>query len=139
MRRDGNKLSLWQDIATLEPKEQSLSTKYDVVVVGGGMTGVVTAYMLQLQGKRCLLAEAHNLAFGTTGGTTAHLNTLLDTPYPVIATNFGKDASRVVAQAASQAIRDIEQNIQSMQISCEFSRTDAILFSQTESESKDLN
>lgn len=138
MRRDGNKTSLWQEAATFQPEEPTSPTGYDVVVVGGGMTGMVTALLLQKHGRKCVLAEAFNLGFGTTGGTTAHLNTLLDTPYTTIAKNFGKEASRIVAAAASQAIRDIEGNIASLNIDCEFSRADAYLFSQTESETKEL-
>jgi len=114
MKRDGNKKSLWQDVDTYAPAiGPDTSTTYDVVVVGGGMTGVLTAFLLQQQGKRCLLVEANNLAFGTTGGTTAHLNTLLDTPYTTISENFGKDASMVVAAAASQAITLIERLLSS--------------------------
>ena len=138
MRRDGIKTSLWQDVPTLVPQDQPSMTAYDVVVVGGGMTGVVTAYMLQKQGKKCLIAEAQNLSFGTTGGTTAHLNTLLDTPYSEMARNFGTEATRFVAIAASQAIRQVEENMQALNISCEFSRADAFLFSQSDSETKAL-
>ena len=140
MNRDGAKQSLWQDEASFVPKQQNfIGTHYDVVVVGGGMTGVVTAYLLQKQGRRCLLAEAHNLGFGTTGGTTAHLNTIMDTPYSTISSKFSKEASRIVRKGASEAINLIEEHIRSLGIECEFSRTDAYLFSANENETKELD
>jgi glycine/D-amino acid oxidase-like deaminating enzyme/nitrite reductase/ring-hydroxylating ferredoxin subunit len=140
MKRDGAKVSLWQATDAYQPsfREPLKDSRYDVIIVGGGMTGVLTAFLLQQEGKKCLLLEAGNLAFGTTGGTTAHLNTLLDTPYSTIANNFGKDASRTVANAASQAIRLIEDNIRSLNIECEFSRAYAYLFSQNEEETEEL-
>src|SRR6188768_3472737 len=104
MKRDGATTSLWQSSSEFIPRPITRSASYDVVIVGGGMTGVVTALLLQKTGKKCLLVEAYNLGFGTTGGTTAHLNTLLDTPYTTITKNFGEDASRLVANAAFSAI-----------------------------------
>lgn len=140
MNRDGAKRSLWQNEPSYVPQKHNfIGAAYDVVVVGGGMTGVVTAYLLQQQGKRCLLAEANNLGFGTTGGTTAHLNTLLDTPYTTISSNFNKDTARLVADAASDAIKLIEGHINSLAIECEFARTEAYLFSQDEDETKELD
>jgi glycine/D-amino acid oxidase-like deaminating enzyme/nitrite reductase/ring-hydroxylating ferredoxin subunit len=139
MERDGLNRSLWQDVQSFIPKPLSaFESHYDVVIVGGGMTGIVTAFTLQNAGRKCLVVERHNLGFGTTGGTTAHLNTLLDTPYTIISKNFGESASRTVAGAAGTAIKTIEANIARFDIDCAFSETQAYLFSQTEKESEDL-
>src|SRR5689334_4799011 len=79
IKRDGYKRSLWQDNIQPYNKQHIFSpaTDYDVIIVGGGITGVSTALLLQEAGRNCLLLDSHNLCFGTTGGTTAHLNTLL--------------------------------------------------------------
>ena len=61
MKRDGTLKSLWQDIQEYKPGNIAVAnTVYDVIVVGGGITGVSTALQLQKAGKQCLLAEAHN-------------------------------------------------------------------------------
>jgi glycine/D-amino acid oxidase-like deaminating enzyme/nitrite reductase/ring-hydroxylating ferredoxin subunit len=139
MKRDGSNKSLWQEVPDYISKEhQHPDVTYDVVIVGGGMTGVVTALLLQKAGKKCLLAEAHSLGFGTTGGTTAHLNTLLDTPYTTITSNFGSEASQTVARAASEAIDLIEKHVNLYNIQCHFTRTEAYLFSQEKKESEEL-
>src|ERR1700710_57010 len=108
--RDGALTSLWQATTTAK-KDSYISDRMvsgeesaDVVIVGGGITGVTTALLLQDAGFKCVLLEANSLCFGTTGGTTAHLNTLLDTPYPTIVKNFGEENARLVAGAVKDAI-----------------------------------
>lgn len=138
IKRDGSKTSLWQSSSEFVARPITLSSSYDVVIVGGGMTGVTTALLLQKAGKKCLLLEAFNLGFGTTGGTTAHLNTLLDTPYYTISKNFGEGASKIVAKAATEAIKLIETNIAHYNIECEFKTTVAYLYAQDKKESDEL-
>ena len=87
--RDGNCKSLWQDTAeAYQTVNRADAELYDVIIAGGGITGISTALQLQKAGKKCLVLEANNLCFGTTGGTTAHLNTLLDTTYNRIISFF---------------------------------------------------
>jgi len=111
---------------------------YDVIIAGGGITGVSTALLLQQAGLRCALLEANTLCFGTTGGTTAHLNTLLDTPYTTIAKNFGKENASLVAQAARNAIDTIKDNIARYNINCGFEPANAFLFSQNKKQTEEL-
>src|SRR5215203_317958 len=99
MKRDGANTSLWQNkMPDYNAVTKSLPNKvFDVIIVGGGVTGVATALQLQKAGKKCIILEAYSLCFGTTGGTTAHLNTFLDTPYNQIEKDFGEDAAQLVA------------------------------------------
>lgn len=140
MQRDGINTSLWQ---YQMPQYESSSTtipdrSYDVIVVGGGITGVSTALELQKAGKRCLLLEAYSLGFGTTGGTTAHLNTLVDTYYDQIEKNFGKKNAQLVAQITRDAIVHVKQNLYTYHIECGFNQQAGYLFSQDEKQTKQL-
>lgn len=139
--RDGSRLSLWQDTVkaheTLFNKTNNIL--FDVAIVGGGITGISLGVSLQKQGKKCIVLEAKNICFGTTGGTTAHLNTLLDNPYPNIIRDFGKEGAITVARAATEAIAYIENNISAHNIDCGFERTSAFLFSQDEKQTSELN
>ncbi|HEY1871273.1 MAG TPA: FAD-dependent oxidoreductase, partial [Chitinophagaceae bacterium] len=141
MKRDGSLVSLWQNgMPEYEPKNiPDTSTIYDVVIVGGGITGISTALLLQKAGKKCLIIEAKNLCFGTSGGTTAHLNTLLDTPYTTIIRNFGKEDAKLVAKACAEAIELIKSNIEEYKIDCEFEDVCAYLFSQTDDQTEELD
>ena len=140
IQRDGACVSLWQGTSTVyKTKNVAGSTKqYDVIIAGGGITGVTTALLLQRAGLQCALLEANTLCFGTTGGTTAHLNTIMDTPYPDIIKNFGTDGAALVLQAAREAIDLVKSHIDEYGIDCGFKEADAGMFSQNSDQTKEL-
>jgi glycine/D-amino acid oxidase-like deaminating enzyme/nitrite reductase/ring-hydroxylating ferredoxin subunit len=139
IQRDGSNASLWQNVESYEPQETTPKSKYDVVIVGGGITGISTALLLQKKGKKCIIIESHTLGFGTTSGTTAHLNTLLDTPYSQIIKNFNIDTARIVKNAAQDAINFIRTNIENYNIDCEFEDAAAFLFARDGKQHQELN
>ncbi len=137
--RDGACVSLWQNTVTEFNKSNFFSdNSFDVAIVGGGITGITTALQLQKAGKKCIVFEAYNLCFGTTSGTTAHLNTLLDTPYTTIIKNFGKENAQLVAQSSKEAIELIKSIIKEYNIDCEFEDASAFLFAQDDKQNKEL-
>lgn len=140
MKRDGACKSIWQEkMPDYISKTQSLSeNKFDVVIVGGGITGITTALQLQKAGLRCLVAEAHNLCFGTTGGTTAHVNSFFDTSYNQIASKFGEDNAQQVAMAAGEALELYKLNIAEYTIDCGYEQKSGYLFSQDDKQTDDL-
>lgn len=140
MKRDGNTISLWQhEIPSYNPVARSLPPQSEVVIIGGGITGLSTAIKLQLSGKSCILLEAREIGFGTTGGTTAHLNTLLDTPYYRIKNDFGEDKARKVARITKEAILQAEKYVQEYAIDCGFARKQGFIYSQDKEQNKELD
>lgn len=143
LTRDGVLPSLWQHrtaIGSLQvtSMDRMANQVWDVLIVGGGITGLTTALLLQEAGLSCAIAEAHQLGFGTTGGTTAHINTMLDTPYHIIESDFGASGAEVVASAARAARDLIARNVSTYQISCDFEYKNGILFAQTDKEVEGL-
>lgn len=139
IHRDGKLTSLWQEKAhafhsTLIPAERH----YEIAIVGGGITGITIALLLQQSGKSCVVFESRNLCFGTTGGTTAHLNTVLDTPYPKMIKNFGKDTARAVARATREGINLVAELTATLNIDCGFRETNGYIIAQDEKEVEDL-
>lgn len=141
MKRDGACESLWQsDTADYENIQQPVieDMAYDVLIIGGGITGITTALLLQKQGKRCILAEANTIAFGSTGGTTAHLNNFFDTPYSDVISDFSEDAARQFAQSANEAISFIRQQVDQYNIECSYKERESYLFALDEKQDKIL-
>ena len=141
IKRDGCNISVWQESVDeyLSTNEIDSTKIYDVVIVGGGITGISTAYHLQKAGMNCLLLEAHELCFGTTGGTTAHINTLLDVPYSTIEKNFSKEKSRLVAESVKEAVNTIRDTVYKNNIDCDFKTTSATLFAETDKQKDELD
>ncbi len=141
MQRDGACTSLWQhDMPAYQsPVMTPPNEVVDVLIVGGGISGITTALLLQKAGKKCVVAEAKTLCFGTTGGTTAHLNTVMDHPYNEIQSKFGEKNAQLLAKAAKEAIDLIRKNIKEYKIECEFEEQDGYMYSQNQKQSKELD
>ena len=141
MQRDGALTSLWQFQVPeySSAKAPVTDTVFDVLIVGGGMTGLATALQLQKAGKKCLLAEAHTIGFGTSGGTTAHLNTFMDSSYADVEKNFGETNAQLLLKAATAAIDLVKNNIAAHGIDCGFSEQPGYVYSKDEKQTEELN
>lgn len=106
---------------------ENLST--EVVIVGGGITGITTAYLLTKQGVKVTLLESTKLLNGTTGHTTAKVTAQHNLIYDELLNNFGYNVARMYYEANTNAIQLIEKNIQELHIDCDFTRQDAIIYS----------
>jgi glycine/D-amino acid oxidase-like deaminating enzyme/nitrite reductase/ring-hydroxylating ferredoxin subunit len=141
MIRDGHLKSIWQnENRSLPVKNLEASSKniWDVTVIGAGITGLTTALLLQEQGFRCLLVEAQELGFGTTLGTSAHLNTVLDVPYDQLIQQHGLLHAKRVAQSALEALLLIEDLVSKHQISCDFQFMDGYIYAEDWKEGRQL-
>ena len=72
--------SVWTHTARL-PRLAPLrgDLKTDVLVVGGGLTGLLCAYQLSRAGVDCALVEADRIGGGVTKNTTAKITSQHDT------------------------------------------------------------
>ena len=141
MQRDGALTSLWQHkIPEYVTRNSTFNHDvFDVLIVGGGITGITTALQLQKAGKKCIMAEAHTIGFGTSGGTTAHLNTFMDNPYSTIEKDFGEENAQLVATAAREALELVKSNIKEYNIDCEYRELPGYLYSQDQKQTKELD
>lgn len=92
----------------------------DVIVVGGGLTGITAAYLLKREGLTVALLERDRLAAVDTGHTTAHLTRVTDLRLYEIAKTFSADAARAVWDAGGAAIDQIANLVKAESIDCDF-------------------
>jgi glycine/D-amino acid oxidase-like deaminating enzyme/nitrite reductase/ring-hydroxylating ferredoxin subunit len=140
-KRDGTLPSLWQSTLSspFNPAAVASSNLSDVIIAGAGITGITLGLLLQKAGRNVSILEAQSIGFGTTGGTTAHLNTLLDTPYPTIIKNFGSENAKKVVALTRAAIALVKENVTQYSIDCGFEDQFAYLFAQTEGQQQELD
>lgn len=125
-------ISIWMATANL-PQFPVLQAdlETDVCVIGGGIGGLTTAYLLSREGKSVVLVEAFDIGAGETGRTTAHFFPP-DNRYFAIENGFGSDAAQLVAESYQHATDLVESIVQTEHIDCEFERLDGYLFSLTD-------
>jgi glycine/D-amino acid oxidase-like deaminating enzyme/nitrite reductase/ring-hydroxylating ferredoxin subunit len=110
----------------------------DVVVIGGGIAGLTTAWLLKQEGKRVAVVEMHRLLTGQTGQTTAHLTELLDTPYSTLASDFGEKGALMAAESSRAAIEKIAGLVERLSLSCGFQRVPGFRYAETDQEAREL-
>lgn len=125
----GTNSSFWvESVAAIAYSKLSSDKECDVVIVGGGISGVSIAYSLSKLGQKVILVEDGNIGSGETGRTTAHLVTALDDRYYDLERMHGKEDTRLIAQSHRMAIDYVEQTIAEEGFGCQFKRVDGYLF-----------
>src|SRR4051794_8402929 len=130
MKSDAGKTdSIWTDTADV-PFGTGLSEDdhANVCIIGAGIAGMSTAYMLARQGKSVIVVDDGEIAGGETGRTTAHLSNALDDRYMELERLHGERGARLAAESHTQAIDAIERIITEENIDCDFSRLSGYLF-----------
>lgn len=102
------------------------------LVIGAGMTGILTAYLLQRQGVETAVLEAQTAGSGQTGGTTAKITSQHGLIYDYLLSKRGEQAACEYAAANQRAIDDYERIIEEEHISCGFQRLPAYLYTRND-------
>ncbi len=125
----GSHSSYW--IESVEPltfRKLEENIQVDVVIVGGGIAGVSTAYCLMRSGKKVAIIEDGFIGSGETGRTTAHLVSALDDRFYELERIWGEEKTKLIAQSHKEAIDFIEETVKREKIECDFERIDGFLF-----------
>jgi glycine/D-amino acid oxidase-like deaminating enzyme/nitrite reductase/ring-hydroxylating ferredoxin subunit len=128
---NGESVSVWM-AAPDTRMDGKLTTNLDadVCIVGAGIAGMTTAYLLSLEKQRVVVLDDGPVAGGETCRTTAHLVNAPDAWFTEIERLHGKEAARVAAASHTAAIDRIEQIVHHEDIRCGFVRLDGYLFSE---------
>ncbi|MED0656275.1 FAD-dependent oxidoreductase [Anoxybacillus ayderensis] len=127
--------SYWLQTTTI-PSFPSLTQpiETDVAIIGGGITGITTAYLLAKQGVRVTVIEADRLCHGTTGHTTAKMTAQHDLIYHELIAHFGEDSARQYYEANKEALQSILHIVKEHDIHCDLSVEDAYVYTTEETQ-----
>jgi glycine/D-amino acid oxidase-like deaminating enzyme/nitrite reductase/ring-hydroxylating ferredoxin subunit len=113
--------SYWTQSASLPrfPRVDS-DASADVIVIGGGLTGLTTAYLLAKAGRAVIVLERDRLAQNDTAHTSAHLTMVTDATFSELTARFGEDHAQAVWDAGLAAIAQIDEIARNESIACDF-------------------
>jgi glycine/D-amino acid oxidase-like deaminating enzyme/nitrite reductase/ring-hydroxylating ferredoxin subunit len=119
------------------PLERDASV--DACVIGAGIAGLTTAYLLAREGRSVIVVDDGPVAGGMSSHTSAHLTCALDDRFTEVARIRGEDVARIAAQAHSRAIDQVQDIVRNERIDCSFTRVDGWLFLNAQENEKDLD
>lgn len=131
----GQAESVWV-ATTPDTNYPSLATlgEIDVAVIGGGITGLTTAHLLREGGASVAIIEANEIVKGVTGYTTGKVTSQHRLIYDYLIGNFGLEQARMYGQANQAGLAKIAEWVATKQILCDFKRTTAYVYAQTDHE-----
>lgn len=123
--------SIWSRTVEI-PERECLKEdiRVDAVVIGAGMSGLLTAFLLEESGLKTVVLEAGRIAGGQTKNTTAKITSQHGMIYKKLTEDFGEKRAALYGQAHEAAIGELERLIKDNHINCHFFRLPGYLYSQ---------
>jgi glycine/D-amino acid oxidase-like deaminating enzyme len=134
-----NNKSFWTEnfeIEKFEKLKENIST--EVCIIGGGITGITTAYYLAKSGIDVVILEKDYIASKTSGHTTGKISAQHGLFYKYLVESYGFNYAKKYAEANIKAIKDIKNIIETENINCNFEFKDSIVYSQEPEKYKEL-
>jgi len=125
--------SLWiEDTKNIRKDYEKLNSNIntEICVIGGGLTGLTTAYYLSKAGKKVVSLEKYKIGSHTSGNTTAKITSQHGLFYKYLVDSLGVEQAKEYLYANEDAIKNIEKIINEENIQCDFERQDAYVFTQ---------
>ncbi|MGH8900341.1 MAG: FAD-dependent oxidoreductase [Egibacteraceae bacterium] len=107
-------------------------------MVGGGITGLTTAFLLKEAGARVAVIEAGRVASGTTGYTTAKITALHGLTYAQLISDHGLEKAHLYADANQAAIEKVAGLVDQLGVDCQFERQAAYTYTETDDRTGDI-
>lgn len=122
-------ISTWKENKKEYPKLKE-EKQTEIVIIGGGLTGLTTAYYLTKAGKKVILLEKDKICSHTSGNTTAKITSQHGLFYNYLLQSVGRKEAKQYLEANEKAIENIANIIKEENIECDFEWQDSYVFTQ---------
>ena len=119
---------LWYEDAPSPSYTSGPVERAGVCVVGAGIAGLTTAYLLANAGREVVVVDERPVGQGQTGRTSAHLSSVLDDRFAHLESVHGLETTRIHYESHAAAIDRVERIARDEGIECDFERIDGMLF-----------
>lgn len=130
--------SIWEKYKIKESKNIFEETETDILIIGGGMAGMNTAYFLKDSNLKVTLIDKSSIGMGITSKTTAKLNYLQGTIYQTLKNTISEKTSKLYYESQKDAINLIKKIIEKEKISCDLEECDSYIFTKEENNIKKI-
>ena len=100
----------------------------NIVIIGGGLCGLSSAYYLSRAKEDIIVLEAEEIGRGASGRNTGKVTSQHGLIYRHLLESYDKHFARLYYHANEEAITSIEEIIQEHGIDCDFHRCDTMLY-----------
>ena len=104
----------------------------EIVIIGAGIVGVLSAYELAKRGRKVILLEADRILYGTTGHTTAKISAQHGLFYDELIKKHGEETARLYYQANMDGVNYLKNIVHTEDIDCDFSEQTAYTYATTD-------
>lgn len=132
--------SLWRESIDNNSDNSKISDfNIDVLIIGGGLAGISTAFYLKDSGLSICLIESNKIASGTTSLTTGKITYLQDTIYSDLESMHNFDISKKYLDSQIYAAKLIKDNIQRYNIDCDYIENYSYIFSDNDEDKSKID
>lgn len=117
---------------TLAPLKEDIET--DILIIGGGITGISTAFYLKETNQKVTLIDSDKIGYGATSKTTGKLTYLQDTLLNKIKRIHGEDTAKEYLKSQKYAMELVKNNILNHNIKCNFESNSSYVFTNQKSQ-----
>lgn len=129
------KKTLWEDTQTNSNfKTQTKNMKCDILIIGGGIAGISTAFSLKDHKKKIFLIEKGKIGMGVSARSTGKLTYLQQLSYHNLENTFSFSTALKYLKSQKEAIEIVRQNIQKYHINCNFQTVSSYTFTNSKKE-----
>lgn len=119
--------SIWNENKnTINTTTKNIET--DILIIGGGITGMTSLLYLLNEKKKITLIEANRIGTGITNKTTAKINIIQEYNYQKIKNTINTETSQKYLQSQIYATKEILKLIKNYKIECDLEKNDSYLF-----------
>ena len=112
--------------------------KTNTLIVGGGIVGVTTSYLLAKSGKNVVIVDANKIGHGSSGRNTGKITSQHDIVYSKINNKYGFESAKLYYEANNNALNLMETIINENNIDCSFKRLSSYIFAENENYLEEL-
>ena len=129
--------TIWETIKT-DLKQTRKNIETDILIIGGGITGMTTLLYLLEQNKTVTLIEANKIGSGITNKTTGKINIMQEYNYQTIEKITNKQTAQKYLESQIYATEELKKLIKKYNINCDLEKNESYLFTQEQTNIKKI-